>query len=341
MFTLPLPSATLKVTAPGRVNLLGEHVDYNDGVVLPAAIDRTVKLAIEPGQGNEVHLVALDLNQEVTFSLLDLEKGGRDQQPPARLGAVPGRCGLGGQKVGLPVIGFRGVFTSDIPIGAGLSSSAAVEVAFAAGWQAMCAWSIDPVQLARLCQLAENQYVGVNCGLMDQFASVNGVAGHALYFDTRSLAWRAVPLPPHTALVIADSTVRRSLADSNYNDRRAACEEAARLLGEKLPGVKALRDVPPETFREHASLLREPVRTYAQHVVEEIARVERAARAWNRRRGLLRPADAGGACLAARPVPGLHPGAGHAGRNRCQPARLLRGAADRGWIRRLHGEPGG
>lgn len=279
MFTLPLPSATLKVTAPGRVNLLGEHVDYNDGVVLPAAIDRTVKLAIEPGQGNEVHLVALDLNQEVTFSLLDLEKKVDVTNSPLPAWALyPAGVAWAAKKVGLPVIGFRGVFTSDIPIGAGLSSSAAVEVAFAAGWQAMCAWSIDPVQLARLCQLAENQYVGVNCGLMDQFASVNGVAGHALYFDTRSLAWRAVPLPPHTALVIADSTVRRSLADSSYNDRRAACEEAARLLGEKLPGVKALRDVPPETFREHASLLREPVRTYAQHVVEEIARVERAAR---------------------------------------------------------------
>jgi galactokinase len=132
------------------------------------------------------------------------------------------------------------------------------------------------MEIARMCQEAENRYVGVNCGLMDQFASAHGVEGHALYFDTRSLDWRPIPLPAGKVIVIADSKVRRSLANSAYNERRASCEEAVRLLQTKLPGIKALRDVTPAQFNAHAATLPTVVRMRARHVVEECARVDEA-----------------------------------------------------------------
>ena len=129
---------------------------------------------------------------------------------------------------------MQAVYTSDVPIGAGLSSSAAVEVAFATTWQALSGWEVDKLTLAKLCQRAENEYVGVSSGLMDQFASACGVEGHVLCFDTRSLEWMPLELPPGTAIVIADSGIRRSLAASAYNDRRAACEQAVELIAEVL-----------------------------------------------------------------------------------------------------------
>jgi galactokinase len=169
-----------------------------------------------------------------------------------------------------------------VPIGAGLSSSAAVEVGFAAVWQALGGWNLDRMSLARLCQRAENAYVGVNSGLMDQFASAHGVEGHALYFDTRSLEWAPVPLPPGTAIVVADSGVRRSLANSAYNERRAACEQAVELLRSYLPEIHSLRDVSPQEFAAYSPFLPETVRKRAEHVVKEIARVESAVNALHR-----------------------------------------------------------
>ena len=194
------------VIAPGRVNLLGEHVDYNDGPVLPVAIDRAVRLTFTPRQDSQVHLKAVDLKAEASFDLWVV---------------YPAGVAWALQQQGLEVRGLDGSYTSDVPIGAGLSSSAAVEVAFAAAWQSLGGWAIDRMRLAQYCQQAEVQYVGVNSGLMDQFASAHGVVGHALYFDTRSLAWKPIPLPAGTAVVIADSGVRRSLAGSAYNERHA------------------------------------------------------------------------------------------------------------------------
>lgn len=277
MSSQPLPNAAYLVTAPGRVNLLGEHVDYNDGPVLPVAIDRVVKIAANPRADRLVALKALDLNQSVTFSLdqLDAKVDTNGKSLPG-WALYPAGVAWVLQQHGFSVTGVDAAFTSNVPIGAGLSSSAAVEVGFATLWQAAGGWQAAQMQIARMCQEAENKYVGVNCGLMDQFASAHGVEGHALYLDTRSLDWRAVPLPPSVVVVIADSKVRRSLANSAYNERRAACEEAVRLLQPALPGIRALRDVTPEQFAAHASLLPPAVRKRAQHVVEECARVDEA-----------------------------------------------------------------
>jgi galactokinase len=269
--------------APGRVNLLGEHVDYNDGFVLPVAIDRAVQVAAAPVEERTITLAALDLNAHVTFSLDNLaEKIDIYGQPLPAWARYPAGVAHVLQQEGLAVSGMRAVFTSDVPIGAGLSSSAAVEVAFAVTWRALGGWKRDALQIARLCQRAENQYVGVNCGLMDQFASACGKEGHALYFDTRSLEWQTVPLPPGTAVVIADSGVRRSLATSAYNERRAACEQAVELLRPYMPNIRSLRDVSSVEFAAYSEFLPLAVRKRAEHVVKEIGRVEDAVVALRR-----------------------------------------------------------
>jgi galactokinase len=274
----PLPSARYLVSAPGRVNLLGEHVDYNDGVVLPMAIDRNVTIAANPRDDRRVKLHAQDLKQSVAFSLDQLETKKDDNGKALPAWALyPAGVAWILEKHGYHVGGIEAWFTSNVPIGSGLSSSAAVEVGFATLWQAIGGWQLDQMTIARLCQEAENKYVGVNCGLMDQFASAHGVEDHALYFDTRSLEWRPVPMPQGVVVVIADSKVRRSLANSAYNERRASCEEAVRLLKQDLPEIRALRDVSPEQFHRLAHKLPEIVRMRAQHVVEECYRVDDAA----------------------------------------------------------------
>ncbi len=277
MLTDVLPNTELFAIAPGRVNLLGEHVDYNGGPVLPAAIDRAVHLAVRRRNDRLVSLRALDIDQAVTFDLDRLD-GKQDiaGQPLPVWALYPAGVAWVLQRRGFSVSGLDGVFTSRVPIGSGLSSSAAIELAFSVTWRALGSWQADGLELARYSQQAENQYVGVNCGLMDQFASACGVEGQALYFDTRSLYWRTVPLPPGTAIVVADSGMRRSLTSSGYNDRRAACERAVALLQPDLPGITALRDVTPEQFDRLAYRLPELVRKRARHVVEECARVDEA-----------------------------------------------------------------
>ena len=269
--------------APGRVNLLGEHVDYNDGMVLPMALEQEVKLAAAPGQAGDVSLIALDLDEQVTFRLADLEaRQDVAGKPLPGWALYPAGTAWSLQRAGLDLAGLTVAYSSDVPIGAGLSSSAAVEVGFATLWGAASGWKKDPLELARLCQIAENEYVGVACGLMDQFASACGVQGHALYFDTRSLAWQPEPLPENYAFVIADSGVRRSLSGSAYNDRRASCEQAVELLKKHIPSISALRDISPVEFAAYSDILPPITRRRAEHVVKEIARVETAASALRR-----------------------------------------------------------
>lgn len=270
------------VKAPGRVNLLGEHVDYNQGPVLPAAIDRAVYLAARPNdldgdQRQVIDLYAIDLDQQVTFNLNHLAAKVDIHGKPLPAWA----CYSAGvayilQKAGYQVTGAQIAFSSDIPIGAGLSSSAAVEVAFAVLWQATGNWQVDRLELAQLCQKAESEYVGVSCGLMDQFASACGVEGHALFFDTRSLTWKTAPLPNGTVLVIADSGIRRSLIDSGYNQRRASCEQAVKILKEYMPEIQSLRDVKTTEFAAFSPYLPDIIRQRAEHVIKEIQRVHSA-----------------------------------------------------------------
>lgn len=266
--------------APGRVNLLGEHVDYNDGWVLPAAIDRAAYLAVGPAEEDGlVEIEAPDLNARVSFRLADLEaKLDAHGAALPRWAWYPAGVAWSLRQLGLEVKGLRAALVSDVPVGAGLSSSAAVEVAFATAWQQLGGWLVPPLDLARACQRAENQYVGVNSGLMDQFASACGQAGHLLRLDCRTLAWETVPLPPGVSLVVADTTLRRELAQSEYNTRRAQCEAAVRGLRQALgdDSLTALRDVSLADFNAHAASLDPVVARRARHVVEECARTDAA-----------------------------------------------------------------
>jgi galactokinase len=268
---------SLLARAPGRVNLLGEHVDYNGGPVLPAAIDRDVRVALAANGEGVARLYALDLDRQISFHLQSLErKSDQNGETLPTWALYPAGVAWALQQAGLETPGIDAVYTSNVPIGSGLSSSAAVEVAFAVAWQALAGWEIERMELARLCQRAENEYVGVSSGLMDQFASAHGVEGHALYFDTRSLEWEPIPMPPGTALVVADSGVRRSLATSAYNERRAACEQGLAILSRYLPGIQSLRDVSPMEFAAYSEYLPPVVRRRVEHVVKEIARVHSA-----------------------------------------------------------------
>jgi galactokinase len=275
--------AEILASAPGRVNLLGEHVDYNDGPVLPAAIDRSVLLAARSTRQDIVHLHALDLGERTSFSLSSVqEKEDLAGHPLPTWALYPAGVAWSLQQAGYALRGLDVVYTSTVPIGAGLSSSAAVEVGFGMLWDSICNLGIGKLALAQLCQRAENDYVGLACGLMDQFASACGVAGHALYFDTRSLEWHPVPLPSGTAVVIADSGVRRSLKESAYNERRQSCEQAVELLRKYLPAIHSLRDVSPTEFAAYGYYLPAMVQRRAEHVIKEIARVNSAVNALHR-----------------------------------------------------------
>ncbi len=263
--------------APGRVNLLGEHVDYNDGFVLPAAIDRTTWVAFRPSANAFSTIVALDLADETAFDLAGIEakkNTSGESFPTWALYPAGVAWSLNGK--GLQTPPLEAVVSSDVPTGAGLSSSASVELAFCCAWQKLGGWDMDPMQMALACQFAENKYVGVNCGIMDQFASACGVKDRLLSLDCRSLEWKTISLPENVSIVIANTSVRRSLSGSAYNDRRAACEEAVRILQGVLPGIKSLRDVSVDAFNQHASMLPPMVEKRARHVVEEIQRTTEA-----------------------------------------------------------------
>ncbi|MBI3153241.1 MAG: galactokinase [Chloroflexi bacterium] len=263
--------------APGRVNLLGEHVDYNDGFVLPAAIDRATYVAFSPTDAPHSTLVAADFNQQTFFSAESISsKTQADASPLPEWGLYPAGVMWSLMQENLSVPSINAVFASDVPRGSGLSSSASVEMAFMIAWQTLGGWALPPMQLALLSQKAENKYVGVNCGIMDQFASACGAANKLLLLDCRSLEWKAVPLPENVSIVIADTTVRRKLTSGEYNKHRAACEEAVRLLQQNLPNIKSLRDVSVEEFNRLADQLPAEIEKRARHVVEEIGRSNQA-----------------------------------------------------------------
>ncbi len=261
------------VRSPGRVNLLGEHVDYNNGWVLPVAIDRAAYLAVRRCPSPLVSLGAADLDDSVTFRVTETAQRKNVVGLPLPSWALyPAGVAHVLHETGLNVTGMDVILSSDVPRGAGLSSSAAVELAFAVAWRELGGWQKNGMELALLCQRAENEYVGVNCGLMDQFACANGQADHALLLDCRTLEWEAVPLPPGVSIVIADTMKRRELGRSEYNNRRAACEEATRAFAAVLPGVRALRDVSAADFDKYSRLLAPEVAKRARHVVEECER---------------------------------------------------------------------
>lgn len=250
--------SSLIVRAPGRVNLIGEHTDYNDGFVLPMAIDRAVWIALRPRDDDTIKVHSLDFDQSAAFSLglLRHESAGWVEYLKGVAWAL--------QEAGYVLEGWEGVVTGDVPLGAGLSSSAALELAAARAFAAVSDLPWEAETMARLCQRAENRWVGVNCGIMDQMISASGKDGHALLIDCRSLETKAVPLPPETAVVVLDTATRRGLVDSAYNERRAQCEAAAHHFR-----VKALRDVDLERFEAQSVGLDEVTYRRARHVVAE------------------------------------------------------------------------
>ncbi len=256
------------VRAPGRVNLIGEHTDYNDGFVLPAAIDRDVLLAAARRADDRIRLWAMDLDDEDEFPLSAIERSEAKPWSNYQRGVAAML-----QARGYRLVGANVAFSSNVPIGAGLSSSAAVEVAAAFGFLTLSGQTMDRAQMALACQQAEHEYAGVPCGIMDQFISALGQAGHALLIDCRDLSYRHVPVPAGVRIVVADTGVRRALAGSEYRVRRAQCEEAVRLLQPVLPGIRALRDVRVEDLQQHGHRLPDVVLRRARHVVSENQRV--------------------------------------------------------------------
>lgn len=253
----------LIVRAPGRVNLIGEHTDYNDGFVLPMAIDRAVWLALRPRDDGHVRIFSLDLETEAGFLLASLTRESDWIEYPKGIAYEL-------QKAGHTLRGFDAVMTGDVPRGAGLSSSAAVELAVARAFAGISNIEWNAANMAKLAQKAENEWVGVNCGIMDQMASAACKEGHALFLDCRSLETQHAPLPKGVAIVILDTSTRRGLVDSAYNERRSQCEEAARWFG-----VKALRDVGVEELGKWKvdSALSEVAFKRARHIITENARV--------------------------------------------------------------------
>ena len=258
------------VQAPGRVNLIGEHTDYNEGFVLPCAIDRATVVGVRVRADRQLRVLALDSGPDGDAFDLAAPIGPVPERPWSAYVRGMAREALA-QQPGLP--GMDIVVAGDVPQGAGLSSSASLTVALGAAWQAVGALpGVDPTGLARMAQRAENDFVGCQCGIMDQLVSARGQEGCALWIDCRSLQTRPVPMPAELCVLIAHSRVRRGLVDSHYNERRAACEEAARHFG-----VRALRDVSAQQLPGCGLTPR--ILRRARHVVTENARTQLAAAA--------------------------------------------------------------
>jgi len=255
---------------PGRVNIIGEHTDYNDGFVLPMAIDRAVWIALRPRRDRQVTVHSLDFDETAEFSLHNLHKG------KGWLEYIKG-VAWAMQVERLKVEGWEGIMAGDVPKGAGLSSSAALEMAAARAFASVSDLEWEAVKMACLCQKAESEWVGVNCGIMDQMASAAARAGHALFLDCRSLNFEHIPLPGGLSVAVLDTATRRGLVDSAYNERRAQCETAARVFG-----VRALRDVNMRAFEARASQLDPLTFRRARHVIRENERVNQAVAAMRR-----------------------------------------------------------
>lgn len=253
------------VRAPGRVNLIGEHTDYNDGFVLPAAIDRDLCVAIRL-RSDPIVDVRSEGHENATVAIDGFERRSSDW------GIYVQGVAWALTEAGHHLAGWDGAMASDIPIGAGLSSSAAIELATARAFQLSSGFEWGPTTIARVCQRAENAWVGLASGLMDQLACVRGRAGHALLLDCRSLDSEWVPLPDRAAVVVLDTGTRRELETSAYNDRRRECEAAARALG-----VESLRDVSESDLRLRSTALAGTVARRARHVITENERTIAAA----------------------------------------------------------------
>ncbi len=265
------------VRAPGRVNLIGDHTDYNEGFVLPTTLDRAVYTAVRTRRDRTVVLYASHFDEEVQYAL--------DDRPATRSGSWESYVTGAVEELrreGRLDHGFEMLVYGDVPLGAGLSSSAALEVSVVYALDVLFDLDLDPVHAVRLCQSVEHRYAGVECGIMDQFVSRLGRSGSAMLLDCRSLAYRHEPLELRRsghALVIVDSLVSRGLAETKYGERRAECVRAVAAARNAHPGVESLRDVTPQMLEAQRGIMSEAVYKRARHVLDENDRVLRAAEA--------------------------------------------------------------
>lgn len=262
------PSAV--AIGPGRVNLIGEHTDYNDGFVLPLALKRDVRLVFRPRADRHVRIYSAEYDGIYEFDLDDPAYNKETLWANYIQGTAWAL-----QEAGVTLTGIDAVVSGNVPKASGLSSSAALEIATANAFLS-ASNALDQLtgpQVAQAAQRAENQFVGVNCGIMDQFISMLGAEGHALLIDCRSLDYELVPMPENAAFVIGNTKASRSLAGSAYNQRRKECEEGLAILQGVLPGIKALRDVTSTQLEEHKALLPPIVYRRCHHVITENERV--------------------------------------------------------------------
>jgi galactokinase len=263
-------SPDLLLRAPGRINLIGEHTDYNDGLVLPAAIDKEIRFALRLNGTDRIRLAALDFDATYEVAVADLEPLPGGHWANYQLGVVAGLLKRGAQ-----VPGFDCAFGGDIPSGAGLSSSAAAECGVAWGLNKLLNLGLDTMTLAQISQMAEHEYAKVMCGLMDQFASMFGRAGHVVELDCRSLEYAYFPLDTtHARLVLCNSGVKHALGDSEYNTRREECARGVEIMQKRNPAIKSLRDATLADIEAAKAELGEVIEKRCRYVVEENQRVQ-------------------------------------------------------------------
>lgn len=260
--------------APGRVNVIGEHTDYNDGFVMPAAIRFYTWVAAAKREDRVLEVYSAYFDEKISLSLDALDG------PPRRHWSdfIRGIAAVL-QNIGYKLNGANLVIHGEVPLGAGLSSSASLEVATGLALSSLFGIDVPRLDLVKLCQKAEHEFVGMLCGIMDQFIAVFGAAGHALMLDCRSLEYQLLPLPEDFRLVVCNSGVKHELASGEYNSRRADCEEAVKLLHPHLPGIRALRDVEVTDLEAWKQVLPATIYRRCRHVVTENQRVLAAAKA--------------------------------------------------------------
>ena len=258
--------------APGRVNLIGEHTDYNDGFVMPAALEYEAEAAAALRPGRLIRIHSLNNGKSAELDLDAAIPKPRGDWSDYAFGVA-----VMLERAGKRLSGADILVSSSVPVGAGLSSSAALEVVVGYALLSLSGFDVDPVELAKICQQAENDYVGMRCGIMDQFISCSGAEGHALMIDCRTLESRPVPVDPRARIVVVNSMVHHALADGEYNKRRQSCEEGVRLLRASLGEIRALRDVSFEDLEESRDFLPDLTYRRCRHIVTENERVLQAA----------------------------------------------------------------
>jgi galactokinase len=258
--------------APGRVNLIGEHTDYNLGFVMPAAVDLYCAVAIAPRSDQELHAYSAHFGEKVVIDLEPPTPSPRGDWSDYVIGTAVALANSGYELRGANL-----VVSGEVPLGSGLSSSAAIEVSTGAALLSISKQPLERKELALACQRAENEFVGARCGIMDQFISAHGRSGHSLMLDCRSLEYNLLPIPAGLRILVANTGVKHQHAAGEYNARREQCEQGVQLLSQKLPGIQSLRDVSVEQLEIFKSTLPELIYRRCRHVISENARVKKMA----------------------------------------------------------------